>query len=401
MVPAMQGKASPKNRLGMIVALGALTAFAPLSIDMYLPAFPALEGYFATDAGAVQATLAAFFIGLAIGQAFHGPLSDRFGRRAPLMAGIGIYIAASIGAIFAPDIETLAVLRFIQAIGGCAGMVIARAMVRDLFDERDSAKVFSMLMLVMGLAPILAPLLGGQILILADWRVIFLVLAGFGALCLFGVVVFLPETHGPDRRQRGGLGPVLRAYGRLLADPIFMGFGVANALLSAGLFSYITGSPFVFITLYGVSPQEYGLLFSLNAIGLIAATQVNVRLLRYWSGRQILKVAMAINAVAGLALAGMALAQPASLFLLMVPLFTTLVSLGFVGANAMAAAMSRAGHHAGAASALLGVMQFGFGAVAGAAVSLFENGTAGPMGLVMAGLAVAGFTVHRLLADRS
>lgn len=394
----MLDHSSSRRRLDLILILGALTAFAPLSIDMYLPAFPALETWYGASAGAVQATLALFFVGLALGQSVHGPLSDRLGRRRPLMIGIAIYVAASVGAVFAPDIETLAALRFIQAIGGCAGVVIARAMVRDLFDERDSARVFSMLMLVMGLAPILAPLIGGQILIHADWRTIFWVLAGFGTLCLAAVALLLRESLPPEKRQRGGLMPVLRAYGRLLADPAFMGFAGASSLVMAGLFTYITGSPFVFITLYGVSPQEYGILFSLNAFGLIAASQVNVRLLRRFDGRTILKGALAANLVAALLLAGMTLAQPGDLLLVWVPLFLVLVSLGFVSANAMAAAMSRAGAHAGAASALIGVMQFALGAMASAALGLIADGTAAPMGLVIVALALAGFALHRWLA---
>ncbi|PWR18140.1 Bcr/CflA family multidrug efflux MFS transporter [Zavarzinia aquatilis] len=389
------------GRLGLIVILGSLTAFAPLSIDMYLPAFPALEAHFGASAGAVQGTLAAFFVGLALGQSVHGPLSDRLGRRLPMLGGIIVYVAASIAAIFAPDIESLSLLRFIQALGGCAGIVIARAMVRDLFDERDSARVFSLLMLVMGLAPILAPVLGGQLLAFADWRWIFAVLAAFGAACLAAVAFALPETLSAEQRQRGGLARILHAYGRLLADPVFMGFSLSSGLLMAGMFAYITGSPFVFITLYGVSPQDYGLLFGLNAVGLIATSQINLRLLRHYSGRDILKVVMAVQAVAALVLAGVALVQPAQLAFLLAPLFVCIASLGFVSANASAAAMSRAGANAGIASALIGVLQFALGAVGGACVGLFDDGTAAPMGCTIAGLSVAGLLSHRLLTGRA
>ncbi|MFZ2872665.1 Bcr/CflA family multidrug efflux MFS transporter [Zavarzinia sp.] len=388
------------GRLGLIVILGSLTAFAPLSIDMYLPAFPALETHFGASAGAVQGTLAAFFIGLAIGQSVHGPLSDRLGRRLPMVGGILVYVAASIAAIFAPDIETLSVLRFVQALGGCAGIVIARAMVRDLFDERDSARVFSLLMLVMGLAPILAPMLGGQLLAIADWRWIFAALATFGAACLGAVFFALPETLPAEQRQRGGLARILHAYGRLLADPVFMGFSLSSGFLMAGMFAYITGSPFVFITLYGVSPQAYGLLFGLNALGLIATSQINMRLLRHYSGRQILAVVMVAQALAAVALAGVTLVQPAQLVFVLVPLFACIASLGFVSANAAAAAMSRAGANAGIASALIGVLQFGLGALGGAFVGLFDNGTAAPMGFTIAGLSLAGLLAHRLLTGR-
>lgn len=389
------------SRLALIAILGSLTAFAPLSIDMYLPAFPALEAHFAASAGAVQATLAAFFVGLALGQSIHGPLSDRLGRRAPMIGGIIVYVAASIGAILAPDIETLAVLRFIQALGGCAGIVIARAMVRDLFDERDSARVFSLLMLVMGLAPILAPMLGGQLLAIADWRWIFGVLTIFGLGCLAAVVFMLPETLPAERRQHGGIARILHAYGRLLRDPVFMGFSLSSGCLMAGMFAYITGSPFVFISLYGLSPQDYSLLFGLNALGLIATSQVNMRLLRRFTGRQILKVVLTVQACAAVALASISMVQPAvDLALVLVPLFVTIASLGFVSANAAAAAMSRAGANAGIASALIGVLQFALGAVGGGLVGVLDDGTARPMGLVIAGLSLAGLACHRLLTGR-
>ncbi|MFA5120355.1 Bcr/CflA family multidrug efflux MFS transporter [Zavarzinia sp.] len=386
-----------RREAGLILVLGALTAFAPLSIDMYLPAFPALEAYFATTGGAVQATLAAFFVGLAIGQSVHGPLADRLGRRLPMVMGIAVYVAASIGAIFAPDIETLTLLRFLQALGGCAGIVIARAMVRDLFDERNSARVFSLLMLVMGVAPILAPMAGGQLLAIADWRWIFVVLALFGAGCLAAVFLMLPETLPPERRQRGGIGPILAAYGQLLRDPVFMGFSLSSGLLMAGMFAYITGSPLVFIKLYGVSPQHYGLLFGLNAFGLIAASQINVFLLKRFAGRHILGTALLANSAAALVLGVIATVGTGQLLAILVPLFLTISSLGFVTANAMAAAMSRAGARAGIASALIGVLQFSLGAVGGGLVSAFDDGTAAPMGLTIAGLSLAGACAHRLV----
>ncbi|MDD3446554.1 MAG: Bcr/CflA family multidrug efflux MFS transporter [Zavarzinia sp.] len=392
--------AAASRRLGLIVILGALTAFAPLSIDMYLPAFPALQAHFDVGPGAVQGTLAAFFVGLAIGQSIHGPLSDRLGRRLPLVAGITVYIASSIGAIFAPSIESLVLLRFVQALGGCAGIVVARAMVRDLFDERDSARVYSMLMLVMGVAPILAPMLGGLLLTIADWRWIFVALAAFGLACLAAVWLVLPDSLPPEKRQRGGIQPVVRAYLHLMADPVFMGFTLASSFAMAGMFAYITGSPFVFITLHGVSPQDYSLLFGLNAAGLIATSQINLRLLRRLTGRRILIVALLANAGAAVTLAGVTLWPGTGLIALLVPLFLTIASLGFVTANAMAAAMSRAGAHAGIASALIGVLQFALGALAGGMVGLLEDGTAAPMGLTMAAFSLAGVAAHQSLTGR-
>ena len=387
--------------LRFIVILGSLTAFAPLSIDMYLPAFPALRAHFGASAGAVQATLALFFVGLACGQAVYGPISDRYGRRRPLLFGIALYVAASIAAACAPDIGSLAAARLFQALGGCAGMVITRAMVVDLFDERETARVFSLLMLVMGLAPILAPILGGQFLILFDWTAIFWFFAAFGMLCLAAVLLGLRETLPPERRSAGGVGDALRAYRRLLADRRFVAFTATGALAMGAMFAYITGSPFVFIEMHGISPQAYGLLFGTNAFGLILASQINARLLRRVSGRAILPVAVAVALVADLVLAAGAVADAGGLPGLMLPLFVTVSSLGFVMANSTAAAMARAQGHRGAASALIGVIQFALAAGTGALVGVLQNGTARPMALVIAGLGLAAFAASRVAARGS
>jgi MFS transporter, DHA1 family, multidrug resistance protein len=376
--------------------LGALTAFAPLSIDMYLPAFPAIQDHFGATPGAVQATLAVFFIGFALAQGVYGPVADRYGRRGPLLFGIALYILASILASLAPDIESLIVARFVQAVGGCAGVVIARAMVRDLFEMHEAARIFSSLMLVLGVAPILAPLLGGQLLAVADWRAIFWALAGIGGLCLVAVLLTLEETLPPDRRSRGGLGDALRAYGHLLGNRRFMVFTLTGGVVMAGLFAYITGSPFVFIELHGVSPQTYGVLFGANAAGLIAASQVNIRLLRRFSSHAILSAAIRVNMVAGLVLALVGVLDIGGLPVLMAPLFVVIASLGLIAANATALAMGQAHEHAGAASALIGVIQFLLAAVIGALVGVLQNGTAIPMTAVIAVLGVAGFLLLRL-----
>ncbi len=376
--------------------LGALTAFAPLSIDMYLPAFPAIQDHFGATPGAVQATLAVFFIGFALAQGVYGPVADRYGRRGPLLFGIALYILASVLASLAPDIESLILARFVQAVGGCAGVVIARAMVRDLFEMHEAARIFSSLMLVLGIAPILAPLLGGQLLAVADWRAIFWALAGIGGLCLAAVLLTLEETLPPERRSRGGLGDALRAYGHLLRNRRFMVFTLTGGVVMAGLFAYITGSPFVFIELHGVSPQTYGVLFGANAAGLIAASQVNIRLLRRSSSHAILSAAVRVNMVAGLVLALVGVLDIGGLPVLMAPLFVVIASLGLIAANATALAMGQAHEHAGAASALIGVIQFLLAAVIGALVGVLQNGTAVPMTTIIAGLGVAGFLLLRL-----
>lgn len=389
---------SPRgSRIGFVVILGSLIAFAPLSIDMYLPAFPAIAAHYGTTAGAVQTTLAIFFIGLAVGQGVVGPITDRVGRLPPLLIGIAMYVGASVWAALAPDIESLTAARLLQALGGCAGIVVSRAMVRDLFDERGSAQVYSMLMLVMGLAPILAPMIGGFIIAQYEWQVIFWVLAAFGLACVPAVLFGLGETLPRERRQRGGLRPVLGAYLALFADRPFMAFSLANAFISAAMFAYITGSPFVFIELHGLAPAGYAMLFGVNAAGLIVASQVNAFLLRRISGRTILKVAMGVHLAAALALLAATIFRPDAFYPLAGCIFVAVGSLGFVGANAMAAAMARAQSHIGSASALTGILQFALAAVAGALVGAFNDGTALPMALIIAGASIAG-TVARLTA---
>lgn len=385
-------------RIRFVLILGALIAFAPLSIDMYLPAFPAIADHFQVPPGAVQTTLAVFFIGLAVGQGILGPIMDRMGRLRPLLLGIAVYAAASLWASFAADIESLTVARLLQALGGCAGIVASRAMVRDLFDERASAQIYSLLMLVMGLAPILAPMIGGFLIAHYDWPVIFWVLTGFGLLCIPAVLFGLGETLPREKRQHGrGLAEVGWAYLALCRDLPFMAFALANALVSAAMFAYITGSPFVFIELHGLSPEAFSILFGTNAAGLIAASQVNALLLRRVSGRTILKFAMTLHLAAAFALLAFTIVMPGAFYPLAACIFLIVGSYGFVGANATAAAMARADENAGSASALTGILQFAFAATVGGLVGGFNDGTALPMAIVIAAASILG-TVARLMA---
>jgi DHA1 family bicyclomycin/chloramphenicol resistance-like MFS transporter len=287
-----------------------------------------------------------------------------------------------------------------MALGACAGMVITRSVVRDLFDQRESARMYSMLVLVMGLAPILAPLVGGQLLLHWGWRVIFLVLSGFGVLCFALVYWGLRESLPPERRTRQGPGAVLRSYGGLLADGRFLGYTIASGLASAAMFAYISGSPFVFIELNGVPPEQYGLLFGLNAVGLIAASQLNRWLLTRFSGGQILVTALAVTAGTGLLLALAAATGFGGFGGLLVLLFFCIASTGLVGPNAIAGAMAPYAQRAGSASAMLGAIQFGLGAAAGALVGLFFNGTALPMAAVIALCGVGAFVALQVLVMR-
>jgi len=399
--PLTDEHAQPTSHLRLYLLLGALIAFPSLSIDMYLPAFPSIQAWFHTGAGQVQRTLAVFSVGFAIGQLFFGPLSDRLGRKGPLIGGILLYLAGVLGVLLAPNIEIFTVARLVQALGGCAAALIGRAMVRDLFPEREAARVFSILMLIMGLAPILAPLIGGQLLLFSGWQGIFYLLLGFATLSLIAVLLTLPESLPKPKRVRHGLGEVFAVYGRLLADRKFCAYSLSMAFASSGMFSYITGSPFVFIRLHGVPPEYYGWLFGSNALGLIACSQFNRYLLRRHSDTVILRHALAVTAAAGVCLGLVGMLDLGGLAGLMAPLFVCISSLGFILPNATAAAMNRSGGHAGSAAALMGGIQFATASSASALVSALENGTALPMcGTIMSVMLIA-LVLNRGLAGES
>lgn len=388
--------------LRMVLILGALSAFGPLAIDFYLPAFPAMAQAFATDEKHVQATLAAYFLGLSIGQLAYGPVADRFGRRKPLMFGVTVFTLASLACAYAPDLDTLVLARFVQALGGCAGMVLSRAIVSDKCDPVASAKVFSQLMLVMGLAPILAPMLGGVLVNVAGWQSIFLILSLFSAACLLAVSLGLPESM-PEHMPRQPLSGALRQYLRLLADRVFLGHAVTGGIAIAGMFAYIAGSPFVFIKLYGVPAEHYGWLFGANAAGFILVAQVNARLLAKRGPAFLLARAVWLYLGAGLALLGVTALRPTALWPLLVPLFICIASLGCIIPNASACAMSGQGARAGSASALMGCVQFSVAAGAAALVGLLHDGSAVPMALVIClcgGLAVSAALLTRRLQAR-
>ncbi|PLV20291.1 multidrug effflux MFS transporter [Pseudomonas guariconensis] len=368
--------------LRIVLILGALSAFGPLAIDFYLPAFPAMAQAFGTDEKHVQTTLAAYFLGLSLGQLAYGPVADRFGRRTPLLFGITLFTLASLACAYAPNLQTLVLARFVQALGGCAGMVLSRAIVSDKCDPVASAKVFSQLMLVMGLAPILAPMLGGVLVNVSGWQSIFLALSLFSAACLLAVSLGLPESLPPDM-PRQPLSGALRQYLRLLGDRVFLGHALTGGIAIAGMFAYIAGSPFVFIKLYGVPAEHYGWLFGTNAAGFILMAQVNARLLAKRGPAFLLARAVWLYLLAGLALLCVAALRPESLWPLLVPLFLCIASLGCIIPNASACAMSGQGARAGSASALMGCAQFSVAAGAAALLGVLHDGSAVPMALVI------------------
>ena len=368
--------------LKTILILGALSAFGPLAIDFYLPGFPAMATAFATDETQIQLTLAVYFLGLSIGQLIYGPIADRFGRRIPLLVGVGLFTVASLACALAPSLEWLIAARFVQALGGCAGMVLSRAIVSDKCDAVGAAKVFSQLMLVMGLAPILAPMLGGLLVNLYGWQSIFIVLTAFSALAALAVALGVPESL-PDKVPRQPLSGALRQYGRLLKDREFLGHALTGGIAMAGMFAYIAGSPFVFIKLYDVPAEHYGWLFGSNAAGFILVAQINARLLANRGPAFLLARTIWIYLAAGVVLLGVSALHTQQLWPLLIPLFVCIASLGCIIPNASACAMSGQGARAGSASAMLGCLQFSVAAGAASLVGVLHNGTAMPMAMVI------------------
>ncbi|TFE38469.1 Bcr/CflA family efflux MFS transporter [Streptomyces sp. ICN441] len=375
------------RRAGLLVTLvlGGLTALPPLSMDMYLPALPAVTGDLRAPAATIQLTLTACLAGMALGQLAVGPMSDRWGRRRPLLAGMALYVAATAACAFATGAETLIVFRLLQGLAGAAGIVIARAVVRDLYDGVEMARFFSTLMLVSGVAPIVAPLIGAQILRVTDWRGVFHVLAVIGLLLTLVVAKWLHETLPPERRHGGGVGHALRTMRALAADRVFTGYTLAGGLAFAALFAYIAASPFVVQSLFGASPQTFGLLFAVNSIGLVAVGQINGKLL---VGRvsldKVLGAGLAVIALAALALLLMTSGVFGETGLLPVAagLFVLMSAMGVTLPNTNAQALMRAPHAAGSASALLGTSSFLVGAIASPLVGIAGETTAVPMAVV-------------------
>lgn len=371
----------------LLLILGGLSAFGPLAIDMYLPAFTAMALDFAVQIEQVQLSMSVYFAGLACGQLVYGPIADRFGRRPPLMFGIALFAIASLGCALAPTLEWLLAARFVQSLGACAGMVVNRAVVRDLCTPLESAQVFSRLMLVMGVAPILAPLLGGLLLLWGGWQSIFLFLCGFAGLFLWLVLRSLPETLA-EAARRPPISKALGSYFRLLGDAPFMLHALTGGLTMAGMFAWIAASPFVIMHLYGVSAEHFGWFFGLNAAGFILFAQLNGWLLRRRSPQRLLPFTTGAYLLAAIWLLLAALSQPQSLWLLMLPLFFG-VSLGaLVMPNATACAMAGQGEQAGLASALMGTLQFIIAGLTSALVGWLHDGSALPLAQVMLGCAL-------------
>ena len=387
---------SPR-RAQLVIILGALTAFGPLSIDMYLPALPSLSRDFGASTSQTQLTLSACLLGLAAGQAIAGPISDALGRRRPLLVGLTAYALASLLCVVAPSVFVLVALRFVQGTAGAAGIVIARAIVRDLHSGVAAARFFSLLMLVTGLAPILAPILGGLLLRFTSWRGVFIILAIIGTLLLLAAAVGLGETLPPDRRQSGGIHTALATFYQLLTNRSFIGYALPCGLAFAAMFAYISGSPFVLQSSYGISPQLFSIIFGTNALGLMTSGQVNGRLVGRVSPRRLLTIGLTATATGGAALLSVVTIGGIGLGGVLPPLFVVVSSLGFVLPNATALALSDHPRTAGSASALIGVLQFAIGATAAPLVGVAGPRTILPMSIVIASLGISALAAFLLL----
>ncbi|WP_052022116.1 multidrug effflux MFS transporter [Actinokineospora spheciospongiae] len=376
-------------RVRVIFVLGALIALGPLTIDMYLPALPALGEDLSASSSAVQLTLTGTLLGLGLGQLVIGPLSDAFGRRLPLIIGTAVHVLASLLCLVAPNVVVLGLLRTLQGVGAAAAAVVALAVVRDLFTGRAAATMMSRLMLVMGAAPILAPSLGAAILLTGSWRGVFAALAVLGFALMLVAVFALKETLPPQRRRTGSFGPVLRTYRSLVTDRQFVVLALVAALGMSALFSYVSGSSFVLQGTFGLDQQQFGLVFAIGAVALIGASQVNVVLLNRWSAERIVLWALAAATAFGAVLVAVAATGLGGLIGFLIPLLLLLGAVGFVLPNAPALALSRHGEAAGTAAALLGATQFGLGALIAPLVGVLGN-DAPAMALTMtAGVLIA------------
>jgi DHA1 family bicyclomycin/chloramphenicol resistance-like MFS transporter len=371
-----------------VLILGALSAFAPLSIDMYLPALPAMARDLHTSAAAAQLSLTACLIGLAAGQLLAGPLSDARGRRGPLLAGVAAYTVASALCIVAPGIWVLLVLRLVQGFAGAAGIVIARAVVRDLHDGPEMARFYALLLIVSSAAPIIAPIIGAQLLRFTSWRGVFAVLALAGAALLAAVAAGLPETLPPERRRTGGAGAALRAGRRLLADRQFGGYTLASGLGLGAMFAYISGSPFVLQTKFGVSPQLFSVIFAVNGLGIIAAGQLSRQLAGRVTLRALLTAGLTGSAGGGVVLLAGA-AAGLGLPLILPALFVVVASVGLIQPSATALALEGHAQDAGSASGVVGVAQYGIGAVTAPLVGIAGPHTDLPMVIIICLLGVS------------
>jgi DHA1 family bicyclomycin/chloramphenicol resistance-like MFS transporter len=386
--------------MGVVAVLGALGTIAPFSIDLYLPALPTLGDDLGASQQQVAVTVTMFLLGLAFGQVQAGSLSDTHGRRRPLLAGLLLFTLAGLACALAPTIQVLMAARFLQGIGGAAGMAIANASVTDYARGREAARLFSRLAMIGGVAPIVAPLIGGQLLRVVSWRGLFVVLAGIGLALLLSVLAGLPESLPRERRSVAGVGTLLRSLLRISRDPGFVGLALTSAFGFAGFFAYLAGSSFVYQEVYGVSPAAFSLLFAVNAVGMLAANDLNHRLLARSTPQRLLAAALVVYLAAAIVALLVLLAGGLPLWALAAPLFVLVASVGLIIPNSTALALSLHPDAAGTASAFFGTLRLGLGALATPLVGLAGGLDGVAMGLVIAGAGVLALLTFLVVAWR-
>ena len=376
-----------------ILILGSLTALGPFSIDMYLPGFPAIAKALHTTTAQVALSLSSFFTGLAAGQLLYGPLLDRFGRKNPLYAGLALYIIACVGCYFSTSIEMLIILRFIQAVGSCAAGVASMAMVRDIFPLKDNAKVFALLILVLGASPMVAPTIGGYVTANFGWQLIFVILGILAILVLCAVIFWLPESHKPDPAFSLKPQPIINSFLQVLKHPQFYTYAFSGAFAFAGLFVYVAGSPIVFLEVFKVGSKTYGWIFAMLSIGFIGSSQVNNLLLKKYKSEQIIWVALSIQVITSLIFLIGSVYNWFGLPGTICMIFIMLCCVGITNPNASALSLAPFAKNAGTASSLLGALQLGLGALATLGIGLFNSHSAVPMTGIMAASALIALTV--------
>ncbi len=386
-------KLEKRTRFVVILILGLLSAIGPFSIDMYLPGFPVIAADLQTTVDAVSYSLASFFFGISFGQLISGPLLDRFGRKRPLYFGLGLYMLASIGCAMSTSVEMLIAFRLLQALGGCVGMVAPRAIVRDVFPLNENAKIFSFLILILGVSPILAPTVGSYVIAEFGWNYVFIILTIVTGLMLIAVIFWLPESHEPDPTFSLKPKPIIDSFLTVIKEPQFYTYALAGGVASAGLFAYLAGSPFVFMNLYDVTEQQYGGIFALIASGLITSSQLNNLLLKKYNSMQIMKRVLILQATFGIILFSGTALDVLGLYGTIFFIFLFLSCQGFSFPNSAALSMAPFTKEAGSASALMGALQMGLGSLAAAMVGLMAATTAMPMTGVMAACTSLGLII--------
>jgi len=368
-----------KRYFAVVLILGSMTALAPFSIDMYLPGFPAIAADLHTSAAKVSLSLTGFFIGISAGQLLYGPLLDKYGRKGPLFCGLVLYVLASVACAFSHNIDNLIALRFIQAIGSCAATVTAVAMVRDLFPPEQNAKVFSLLILVLGASPMIAPTVGGYITTAYGWHYVFIILSIIGALILLACILWLPDVYKPNKTLSLKPPVIIKGFYEVFVNPQFLTYTLTSGVAFAGLFAYVAGSPLVFMTVFGVSGKVYGWIFAFLSVGFIGSSQVNNLLMKRWSSKQIINTMIACYALIGTAFFIVAATGYLTMPLTIVFLFICLACIGITSPNASSLSLEPFTNNAGTAASLMGAIQMGMGALVSAVISMFDTPSAGPM----------------------